>query len=184
MFETAISLNFYRRHLTAEQKHEFIAKRIKANPEQSNRSIAKQVKEDHHKVAKVRSELESTGEVSPVEKRIGADGRARKRPAKRKKHNPKSAESNTPEVSGKGIFLALAANAAEKVPIALRNIRGEKFTQAAKDEMMAAVRHLIRAWEGVERKIQVEETKDKETAEFARGRHREWAPLSPKGCSR
>jgi hypothetical protein len=86
--ECVVALNLHRRHLTAEQKGDVIAKLLKANPEQSNRSIAKQVKEDHHKVAKVRSELESTGEVSPVEKTIGADGKARKRPEKRKTDNP------------------------------------------------------------------------------------------------
>jgi hypothetical protein len=59
--------------------------------------------------------------------------------------------------SGKGIFLALAANAAEKVPIALRNIAGEKFTLADKDKMVAAIDHLIRVWDRAKRKIQVKE---------------------------
>ena len=39
-----ISANIHRRHLTAEQKRELIAKLIKATPEKSNRQIAATVK--------------------------------------------------------------------------------------------------------------------------------------------
>jgi hypothetical protein len=55
------------------------------------------------------------------------------------------------------------------VPIALRNIAGEKFTVAEREKMMAAIDRLNRKWEGVKRKIQVKEAKDKEMAEFASG---------------
>jgi hypothetical protein len=79
-----ISRNIRRRHLTAEQKRDLIAKLLKAQPEKSDRQIAKQAKVDHHKVGKIRKEVEATGEVSPVEKRVGADGKARKQPAKKK----------------------------------------------------------------------------------------------------
>jgi hypothetical protein len=80
-----ISKNIHRRHLTAEQKRDLIAKVIAAKPEASDRQIAKQVKADHKTVGSVRAEREATGEVSPVEKRVGADGKARKRPAKKAK---------------------------------------------------------------------------------------------------
>jgi hypothetical protein len=60
-------------------------------------------------------------------------------------------------IDSKGIFLALAANAADKVRIALRNIAGEKFTLADKEKMVAAIDHLISVWERAKRKIQVKE---------------------------
>jgi flagellin-specific chaperone FliS len=88
VYSFVLSLNVHRRHLTAEKKRDLIAKLLKANPEQSNRTIAKQVKADHHKVAKVRHQLESTGEVAPVEKTVGADGKARKQPSKKPERNP------------------------------------------------------------------------------------------------
>ena len=77
---TVISLNIRRRHLTVEQKRDVIAKLLKAQPETSDRQIAKTVAVDHHKVGDVRRELESTGEISPVEKTVGADGKSRKKP--------------------------------------------------------------------------------------------------------
>src|SRR5262249_28467042 len=42
-----VAANIHRRHLTAEQKGELIAKLLKAKPEQSNREIAKQAKSSH-----------------------------------------------------------------------------------------------------------------------------------------
>jgi len=50
-YAIALSLNVHRRHLTAEQKRELIAKLLKAEPEVSNLSIAKQVKADDKTVA-------------------------------------------------------------------------------------------------------------------------------------
>ena len=78
-----ISANLHRRHLTTEQKRELIAKLIKANPEKSNRQIAGQVKASHPHVAKVRTELEKTGDVETVSTSI--DTKGRKQPAKRKR---------------------------------------------------------------------------------------------------
>ena len=84
-YEQVLSLNLLRRNLTDEQRRELIAKIIKAKPHASDRSIAKQVKRDHKTVAKVRKKMESTGEVSPVEKRVGADGKKRKKPTAKKR---------------------------------------------------------------------------------------------------
>jgi ParB-like nuclease domain len=78
-----VSKNIHRRHLTAAQKRDLIAKVIAAKPEASDRQIAKQVKADHKTVGSVRAEREATGEVSPVEKRVGADGKARKTATKK-----------------------------------------------------------------------------------------------------
>jgi hypothetical protein len=80
-----LSANAHRRHLTAEQKRELVASVLKAKPEASNNSIAKQVKADDKTVAKVRRELESTSEIPKLEKTVGTDGKARKQPAARLK---------------------------------------------------------------------------------------------------
>jgi hypothetical protein len=82
-YEYVLAANIHRRHLTNEQRRDLIAKIIKAKPDASDRTIAKQVKRDRKTVAKIRKKLESTGEVSPVEKR-GADGKKRKKPAKKR----------------------------------------------------------------------------------------------------
>jgi hypothetical protein len=79
-----LSANLHRRHLTAEQKREIIAKVLKAQPEKSNRQIAKQVKADHKTVSSERKKLEATGELPQLDKTTGADGKAR--PAKKKRH--------------------------------------------------------------------------------------------------
>jgi hypothetical protein len=71
--ECVVALNLHRRHLTAEVKRDVIAKLLKANPEQSNRTIAKQVKADDKTVAKVRRELESTADIP----QLGNTGRRR-----------------------------------------------------------------------------------------------------------
>jgi hypothetical protein len=82
-YALAVSLNIHRRHLTGEQKRELIAKLLKAKPEASNRSIGAQIKVDDKTVASVRRELESTAEIPQLEKTIGADGKARKQPARK-----------------------------------------------------------------------------------------------------
>jgi hypothetical protein len=78
LYDHAISLNLHRRHLTGEQKREVIGKLLKAKPEQSDRAIAEQVKADHKTVGAVRKEKEATGEIPQLEKKVGADGKARK----------------------------------------------------------------------------------------------------------
>jgi hypothetical protein len=81
-YDIVLSMNVHRRHLTAEQKRELIAKVLKANPEKSNREIARQVKDDHKKVARVREAAESTGALPQLERTVGKDGK--ERPTKRK----------------------------------------------------------------------------------------------------
>jgi hypothetical protein len=86
-----ISANIHRRHLTAEQKRDLIAKLIEAQPEKSDRQIAKQAKVDHHKVGKVRKEEEDVGKIPHVETRT--DTRGRQQPAKK---SPKGADRKQP----------------------------------------------------------------------------------------
>ena len=89
-----ISANIHRRHLTAEDKRDIIAKLLKAQPEKSDRQIAGTVKTDHKTVGTVRAELEGRGEIPHVEARTDTKGRKqpaikqsnkkdRKRPTKR-----------------------------------------------------------------------------------------------------
>jgi hypothetical protein len=80
-YALALSFNVHRRHLTVEQKRDLIAKVLKAKPEQSNNTIAKQVKADDKTVAKVRTDLERRSEIPNVSTRT--DSRGRKQPAKK-----------------------------------------------------------------------------------------------------
>jgi hypothetical protein len=79
-----IGANIRRRHLNAEQKHQALVELVKASPEKSDRTLAKEAGTAHTTVARARKRAEATGAVAPVEKRTGADGKARKQPAKKK----------------------------------------------------------------------------------------------------
>src|SRR5262245_100869 len=50
-----ISANIHRRHLTADQKRELIAKLLKADPSKSDREIGRMIKADNKTVASVRA---------------------------------------------------------------------------------------------------------------------------------
>jgi hypothetical protein len=84
-YDYVISANLHRRHLTSEQKRDLIARVLKAKPGASNRQIAKQVKAHHTTVGTVRAEMESTGEISQLEKTVGRDGKARPKTKKTKR---------------------------------------------------------------------------------------------------
>jgi hypothetical protein len=71
-YDLVLSANAHRRHLTAEQKRELIAKVLKAKPELSDRAIGKVAKVDHKTVASVRSK--ANGEF-PHKARTEATGR-------------------------------------------------------------------------------------------------------------
>lgn len=71
------SLNIHRRHLSSDQKREVIAKILVANPEVSDRRIAKMAAVDHKTVGAVRQEREASGEIPQLAKRTGADGKVR-----------------------------------------------------------------------------------------------------------
>jgi hypothetical protein len=76
-----ISANIHRRHLTAEQKRELIARLLKMIPEASDRQIAKQAKVSDKTVGAVRREKEARAEIPHVSTRT--DTRGRKQPAKK-----------------------------------------------------------------------------------------------------
>ena len=103
-----ISKNLHRRHLDAKQKRDVIAKLLKAQPEKSNVTISKVVKADDKTVAKVRRELEATSEIPKLDKTVGADGKARKQPAKkaggwsRERYKAHRASKRDPSVEVRG----------------------------------------------------------------------------------
>jgi hypothetical protein len=77
----SLSLNVHRRHLTAEKKRELIGAMLKATPEKSNNSIAKQAKADDKTVASVRRKMEARSEIPNVATRT--DSKGRKQPARK-----------------------------------------------------------------------------------------------------
>src|SRR4051794_5993850 len=90
-----VSANIRRRHLTAEQKREIIARLLKANPERSDRATAQIANVDHKTVADVRAQVVATGEIPQLNKTVGADGKARPaRKAAAKGIAPRSATSS------------------------------------------------------------------------------------------
>ena len=70
-----LSANVHRRHLNAEQKRGLIAKLLKAKPEASSNSIAKQAKVDNKTVNSVRDELEANSEIPNKTDRVEPNGR-------------------------------------------------------------------------------------------------------------
>jgi hypothetical protein len=88
-YEYVLSANLLRRHLTAEQKRELIAKVLKANPGKSNLQIAKQVKADDKTVASVRADMVARSEIPNVE--VRTDARGRQQPARRTRQSAKIA---------------------------------------------------------------------------------------------
>ena len=87
-----LSANIHRRHLTSEQRRELIAKLLKAQPDKSNRAIAKQTKADDKTVGKVRRELEGRAEIPHVD--AVEDTKGRKQPTRKPKSAPHNAGSS------------------------------------------------------------------------------------------
>jgi hypothetical protein len=91
-----VSKNLQRRHLTAKDKRDVIAKLLAANPEKSNRQIAAAVGVDHKTVAAERAEGEARGEIPHVE--TTTDTKGRMQPAhKAAKPEPEPAPRVSPE---------------------------------------------------------------------------------------
>ena len=78
-----VTMNIRRRHLSAEQKRDLIAKLLKADPAKSDRQIAEVAKADHKTVSAVRADVEQRGEIPHVETRTDSAGRSQ--PAKKGK---------------------------------------------------------------------------------------------------
>jgi hypothetical protein len=161
-----LSKNLHRRHLTAEQKRDVIAKVLKANPETSNREIAKQAKASHVTVGAIRRELESTGQIDQLEKTTGKDGK--ERPAKRKpaaqqvfaspqeahgkadSPKPSDSQANTREIGDEviepeklelvaGMFVALLADQVADLVADIGDADLQTLTQAEADKALAHI---------------------------------------------
>ena len=108
-FTYVISKNIHRRHLTAEQKRELIAKLLEARPEASNRQIADLVKASHVTVGTVRAELEGRGQIDHVDSRVDTKGR------RQRAHKPQSI-SRSAVIAAAGPSLALLQPSADDAP--------------------------------------------------------------------
>src|SRR5262249_42957270 len=161
--------NIPRRHLTAEQKRELIAKLIKAQPEKSNRQIASQAKVDHKTVAVVRHEKEATGEIPQLEKHVGADGKARKKRDRQEREGraskphrdadaPLKAQENSDRASDSSVadpetirenllsFIRSQLGGAEGCR---KVIKVSRLEDAARDELDIVIERLGRKWKVV-----------------------------------
>jgi hypothetical protein len=74
-YERVVSLNIHRRHLKVEQKRELIAKLLKANPERSDRQVARLTAVSDKTVGAVRQRLEGNADIPHKPDRVEADGR-------------------------------------------------------------------------------------------------------------
>jgi ParB-like chromosome segregation protein Spo0J len=116
-----LSQNLHRRHLTGDQKREIIARVLRDNPAQSDRSVGQKTDTDHKTVAKVRRRLETGGEIPHQTSRVGADGKAQTvsarvitpppepapKPVSYKLHTPE--EANGPEAVLDAKYRAVAS---------------------------------------------------------------------------
>jgi DNA-binding Lrp family transcriptional regulator len=130
------ALNLLRRHLTAEQRREVIAAQLADTPARSNRQIAQALGVTHPTVAKVRAELEQSGDVERIT--TSTDTRGRKQPA----HKPKPLKpaapaivATTPAEERKAVAVATSVEPVGVVslPQAEREIR-ETMREHARDE--------------------------------------------------
>jgi hypothetical protein len=118
------SANLHRRHLTAEQKRDLIAKLIETDPTKSNRQIAKTVKVDHKTVASVRAEKEGRGEIPHVETRTDTKGR---------KQSARKTTTKPPPVSEE--VLQQRAAAAERIRALMGGKTRDDIGPASNDEI-------------------------------------------------
>ena len=89
----AQSLNMARRSLSRDQVQRQVRNRLKRNPQHSDRMIAQEMGVDHKTVGRIRAEMESSGEVPQVDRKVGLNGMQYKAPAK-----PKLADAEGGEV--------------------------------------------------------------------------------------
>ena len=95
-YEFVISLNLRRRHLTRMQQRRLLEGVLRANPERSNRDIAKLAKVSDKTVTAARGRLEATAEIPQLDKTTGADGKAR---PTRRDPQPSSGKTSAAQLS-------------------------------------------------------------------------------------
>jgi ParB-like chromosome segregation protein Spo0J len=74
-YEYVLSANLHRRHLTVAQRREIVAKVLQAQPEKSDRQVAKSVGTSPTTVGSERKKLEQAGDVSKLDTRTDTKGR-------------------------------------------------------------------------------------------------------------
>jgi len=107
-----VSANLHRRHLNSEQKRQLIADLLKANPEASDRQIAKQTNSSPSTVGAVRQEREASGDVSKLDTRT--DSKGRKQPATKPKKTTAKLNGQDVDVSKLGPNAQATIAAAKK----------------------------------------------------------------------
>jgi hypothetical protein len=137
-YEYVVSANIHRRHLTAEQKRELTAKLLKAQPEKSDRQIAKTVKASPTFVGKVRTEKEATGDVSTVDTR--RDSKGREQPA----HKPRQRTERPPAPAKPKTVSAVTAKAVQPArdDVGLSSTSELERLRARNEELENKVRRL------------------------------------------
>ena len=85
-----LSLNLDRRHLTSVQKRDVIARVLFADPERSDRQVAKDIGVSHTTVSSVRDEAEQRGQIGHVAKTTDTLGREQPRKEPNNARNPKT----------------------------------------------------------------------------------------------
>ena len=91
-YEYVLSANLHRRHLTAEQKREIIAKLLKAQPEKSNRTIASQDQCRSQDGRRCPERAEHQVGKFPSSTNGRADGKGRQQPTHKKAKQQEKAE--------------------------------------------------------------------------------------------
>jgi hypothetical protein len=114
-----------------------LAKLVAAQPEKSDRQLAKQAGVSHPTIAKARRAAEATGKALPVDKRVGADGKPRKQPANKVKVKP--AEDADAEASAEAIKATRDAVPDLVLDVVLGDLGdAEKKKEAERCETLAA----------------------------------------------
>jgi hypothetical protein len=117
-YDYVISANIHRRHLTAEQKRELIAKLITADPSKSDRQVAETVKASPTTVGTVRAKMEASGDVSKLDTRRDRKGRTqlahkpkpKPAPAEQRKRIAQRIKELQPKASNRQIAKTLGVN--------------------------------------------------------------------------
>jgi hypothetical protein len=127
-----ISANIHRRHLTVEQRQHLLITLIARAPEKSDRQIGGEIGVDHKTIASARAKGETTGEISPVEKRVGKDGKSRRPPARKPRKTKQAKEADPPPQMGRpeppprDDIGPDSANEAERLRVYVEKLEAEK----------------------------------------------------------
>jgi hypothetical protein len=94
-YRLAIAFNIRRRHLNAQQRGEIVIHLLARQPDISDCQLGKELGVDGKTIARARSKGEQLRRIPQLEKTVGADGKARKRPAKKTKPAETSVAAET-----------------------------------------------------------------------------------------